>query len=202
MESKGKLITAHQLRYGSYMCIIPEVYNLKKIKQRNDWHEDNVLDHTIDVVSCLEQLTYQWSELSEMIDEHAREDILLLSATLHDIGKLTTGIDKGDKISFPNHEEVGAEIASSMLYPFSLSKKEENRVLNLIRYHGEIHESIKYDDWKERFSELGKKVPILEMTLLGLADTRASKLGKTRPEDYKLRIMRFEGALENYKLDN
>ena len=187
------MITSLQLKYGSYKLLLPEIYALQDILEQTDWHQEDVFIHTLSVLEIIERQVPRWSELQEKIENQTRGDLLKLTAVLHDIGKTETFIREGKRTRCDNHEAIGADLISSknLLYPFSLSKNEEERVLNLIRFHGDIHPLLKKSDWKEKYSELVKRVPSLEITLLGLADTQASLLAQTRPEEYNLRMKRY-----------
>jgi UTP:GlnB (protein PII) uridylyltransferase len=180
------MIDKVKLMIGSYERIIPEVYELKGIEEQNDWHDENVFDHTIEVLSRLEYLTPCWPELKNNLDTNSRLDILVVSATLHDIGKIK---------QFEGHEKISAEMAQSILPYFSLSQNEHDRATSLIRYHGEMNKVFKSDNWVAKYQKLIKKVPKLEITLLGLADLKSSRLMQTQPEKYNLRMSRYKEIL-------
>lgn len=187
------MITSLQLKYGSYKSLLPEVYALQNIIEQTDWHQEDVFTHTVSVLQNIERHVSRWSELQEKIDTQTKGDLLKLATVLHDIGKKETLVQEGGRTRCDNHEEIGARIVQSknLLCPFSLSKKEEERTLKLIKNHRKIHSIIKAHHWKEHYAELIQEIPALEITLLGLADTQSSLLAKTRPQEYTLRMNRY-----------
>ena len=182
------MIDIINLKIGSYEQIIPEVYALKEIEEHNDWHNENVFDHTLMVLYKLNELTPCWPELHNIVNKNKRLDLLVLATTLHDIGKIKC---------IEGHEEISAEMAQSILPYFSLSENEHNIVTDLIKYHGEINKIFKKDTWKKNYDNLIKIVPKLEITLLGLADLNASRLPLTNSNKYNLIIDRYKEILGN-----
>lgn len=64
------------------------------------------------------------------------DPIVRLAALLHDVGKpAARGEDKDGLVTFYNHEIFGAKIAYEILQRLRFSKKELNRIVNLIRWH-------------------------------------------------------------------
>lgn len=64
------------------------------------------------------------------------DPIVRLAALLHDVGKpKVRGEDKDGLVTFYNHEMSGAKIAYEISDRLKLSKKEKNRIVNLIRWH-------------------------------------------------------------------
>ncbi len=72
-------------------------------------------------------------------DQRQHRALLMLAALLHDIGKgvVTPVLDEDGQPRFRGHERVGAEIAVERLEALHLSNAEIERVVTLIRYHGE-----------------------------------------------------------------
>jgi len=64
------------------------------------------------------------------------DPIVRFAALIHDIGKpKALGKDKNGLVTFYNHEVVGARIAEQICDRLKFSKKEKERVVNLIRWH-------------------------------------------------------------------
>ncbi len=66
----------------------------------------------------------------------SNDPIVRFSALLHDVGKpKAEGKDNVGLVTFYNHEIIGAKIAYEICLRLRFSKKEANRVVNLIRWH-------------------------------------------------------------------
>jgi putative nucleotidyltransferase with HDIG domain len=64
------------------------------------------------------------------------DPIVRLAALLHDVGKpQSRGEDKEGLVTFYNHEVFGAKIAYEICQRLKFSKKETQRIVNLIRWH-------------------------------------------------------------------
>ena len=62
--------------------------------------------------------------------------IVRFATLLHDVGKpKVKGVDKEGLVTFYNHEVSGAKIAYEICDRLRFSKKETNRIVNLIRWH-------------------------------------------------------------------
>lgn len=98
--------------------IIPELLEAKNIKQGGH-HSTDVWVHSLDsLANC-----------------PSGDPIVKLAALLHDIGKPQTYEDKGEDITFYNHEIIGSRLASQIAKRLRLSKKDVQRVFILVRYH-------------------------------------------------------------------
>lgn len=66
----------------------------------------------------------------------SKDPVVRFAALLHDVGKpKVKGEDKDGLVTFYNHEVAGAKIAYEVCLRLRLSKKETERVVNLIRWH-------------------------------------------------------------------
>ena len=66
----------------------------------------------------------------------SKDPIIKFSALLHDVGKpKAMGKDEEGLVIFYNHEVAGANIAKTICDRLKFSKKEKNKVVNLIRWH-------------------------------------------------------------------
>lgn len=57
------------------------------------------------------------------------------AALLHDIAKPETKDGKGENATFYNHEIVGAQVVKRILTRLNFTKKDINKIVNLVRYH-------------------------------------------------------------------
>jgi tRNA nucleotidyltransferase (CCA-adding enzyme) len=113
-----------------------------------------------------------------------------LASLLHDIGKPKTKRGQGENATFYNHEVVGAKITARILERLRLSKKDIEKVSNLVRYHlfyynvGEVSES----SVRRLLRKVGPE-NIDELLQLRMADRIGSGCPKAEP--YKLRHLRY-----------
>jgi len=109
-------------------------------------------------------------------EESANTDTLLvlrLAALFHDIGKPECRKDKGDHDSFVGHDVVGAEMTKKIMTKMKFRHTIINRVINLVRYHMDMHDLIK--TCKVTFiRKLLGRGDIEELLALALADEAAT----------------------------
>lgn len=99
--------------------IFPEVSALKGIEQDPEYHpEGDVFTHTL--------LTLKYVNNSS--------PILAMACLLHDIGKKQT-ITYSDRIRFPKHEAVGAQMAKQIMERLKFTRSEIEDVVWLIKNH-------------------------------------------------------------------
>lgn len=106
--------------YFDVICVfIPEIKPLKGFNQHNNWHVYDVLEHTLKAV------------------ENAGDDIIVkISMLLHDIGKPSMfTVDEHGVGHFHGHQEVSANIASTILNRLRYDKYTINTVTKLIKEH-------------------------------------------------------------------
>ncbi|MEK6927785.1 MAG: HD domain-containing protein [Nanoarchaeota archaeon] len=201
MISQDRIISSEDLRWRTLQMLFPNLSALNQVVENTDWHNEDVLTHTRKVIIELENVIPSWPILEKQIGRYTRANLLLIAGAFHDVGKKQTLHYENGKTSCPGHEELGARMAESDLDILGLSSGEESGVLNLIRHHGEIHKITKpiNPDWIRQYQELSFKCPILELTFLGYADTKASRLAETRQSDYQMRIARYEEIFNELK---
>lgn len=110
---------------------------MKQTPQDPVWHgEGNVLSHTQMVCEALTSLpAYQNADVKT-------QKVLLLAATIHDIGKVHTTRQKDGHWVSPGHSRIGANMARQILWRdfgfCGTPEKQQLRetVCSLIRYHG------------------------------------------------------------------
>lgn len=107
-----------QLFYSDILSfVIKELEVLYDIKQ-NEYHEDNVLVHTLKVVK-----------------ESDPDLITRLGALFHDIGKKETYSNVNGDITFHKHENVGSNITKDILKELKFPNDIIDRVSNIVRMH-------------------------------------------------------------------
>jgi [protein-PII] uridylyltransferase len=94
---------------------IPEWLLVRNRPQRNAYHRYTVDRHLLEAVA----------RAGEHVGDVARPDLLLLSALLHDIGK----VGRGD------HSEIGAETARAVMERLGYPQKDVEIVIDLVSMH-------------------------------------------------------------------
>jgi poly(A) polymerase len=104
---------------GVLAHILPEVTAMQGVQQPPQWHpEGDVFEHTL---LMLQQMSAPSPELA-------------LAVLLHDVGKPAT-FTHTDRIRFPNHGEVGAEMAGQICRRLKCSSRTTEKVVSLVRQH-------------------------------------------------------------------
>ncbi len=133
--------------YGSDATILWEAWEhtafgriierMKKTPQNPIWHgEGDVFTHTKMVCTAL------ISDPEYQSLERRKQEILFLSALMHDIGKTVCTVTEDGILKSPKHTSVGANMARTFLWSeWNLCGTEEKRslreaVCTCIRYHG------------------------------------------------------------------
>ena len=131
------------------------------------------------------------SLLSEKVKENTREDLLLLSALFHDIGKKETLEESCGKTRCPNHEMVGSRLFKKIASLINLSSREADIVSKIIEFHAEIHKTLDRDDtyFENSYKEFQKRFSstYVEQTILGLSDSLHTSFEQYNPKEYSRR---------------
>lgn len=98
--------------------ILPELLTCKGVEQAGH-HTTDVWTHSLDALATCP----------------SKDPIVRLATLLHDIGKPVTQKIQNGNITFYNHEVVGARIAKQIAARLRLSKKNQDRIFILVRYH-------------------------------------------------------------------
>lgn len=102
--------------------ILPEVEKMFGVEQKSPGR------HHLDDVGTHAAKSLRASKSSD--------PIVNLAILIHDIGKpLTVGKDKKGAITFYNHEVIGASIARNIARRLKFSRKDEQRLFILVRWH-------------------------------------------------------------------
>lgn len=107
---------------GLAQIILPEVEKMFGVEQKSPkrHHQDDVGTHA----------------LKSLRASRSKDPIVNLAILLHDIGKpVVFRKDKEGVITFYNHEVVGASIARNIGRRLRLSKKQNERLFKLVRWH-------------------------------------------------------------------
>jgi poly(A) polymerase len=148
------------LRYmdelGLLTGIIPEIVDLKEVKQPKEHHWD-VYNHSLETVGTIELLLREsnwryntgnllrgalWSRTISMHFNNnisvdcKRRQLLKLGALLHDIAKpATKKFDDAGRMRFLGHPKLGAEMSETILQRLRFSNKEIKIVKTLVYNH-------------------------------------------------------------------
>lgn len=100
--------------------ILPEITKMKGVTQPDNLHpEGDVFTHTLLTISYLEEPDW----------------VLAMGALLHDVAKPPTWEFREDRIRFPYHESIGAEMTEKICDRLRTSKEEKERVAWLVKRH-------------------------------------------------------------------
>lgn len=119
--TEGNPYTAFEIldQTGLLAEILPEITMLKGVEQDPEYHpEGDVFTHTMLTLKYLKE----------------PNPVLGMAVLLHDIGKKQT-ITYTDRIRFPKHEAVGAQIAESILERLKFSRSDIESIVWLIKNH-------------------------------------------------------------------
>jgi len=107
---------------GRLHGIIPELYSLRSIHQRPDYHpEGDVFEHTMQTLDAAAKIVREYEDKTSKL-------ILLFSALCHDIGKTGGKNEHG-------HDIRGAKIVPHVLSRLTISKEYVVPVQKLVRHH-------------------------------------------------------------------
>jgi len=179
-------------KLGILKQLFPEIYKMTLTLQDSEFHPETdkfghhtVWGHTLQVVDNAGYLAH-----NERFDMNENERlILILSALLHDIGKINTTEWKWKRgrmtITSNNHDITGIEIVKSLFSRLKISKYKgyniKHLVIKLLKYHHRI-----FDYWKVRESITKKTIAnlylefkddIKYLILLDLADKNGRDQG-------------------------
>ncbi|MEE9200737.1 MAG: CCA tRNA nucleotidyltransferase [Candidatus Brocadiales bacterium] len=106
---------------GLMVKVLPEVAAMKGVEQPENLHpEGDVFVHTLLCMSYLKKRP-SWA--------------LAMGTLLHDVGKPVTIVESGDRMRYPLHESVGAEMAGEICDRFKTSREEKEKIKWLVKKH-------------------------------------------------------------------
>lgn len=206
MSKNISLLNEQDIQDGKLIALVPELYDLKDVIEKNEWHNnENVFDHTFSVLNYLKKIILDLGKetkqyLNEEIDNNTRKSLLMVATLFHDVGKSEVITDDGKYT--PDHEEQSYKKAKKILERFDLSSKESKFILGIIKFHGLIHRMLLIDnhDLEEDVANLRKKLSDInvELILLSYADTMSSHLKETRPVEFQFRIDFYQKELKSF----
>ncbi len=159
---------------GLLKIILPELLAAKGVEQGGH--------HTTDV----------WTHSLDALAECPSSDpVVKLATLLHDIAKPQTYNETDGSITFYNHEVVGARIAKKIAARLRLSKKDQNRIFTLVRYHMFYYQPKNSDASIRRFMRKVGLENIDDILQLREGDRLGSGARKTswRLEEMKQRML-------------
>lgn len=166
------------------------ILDLKKIEQNKKYHkEGNVFNHTMLVID----------RASELRDKAVDKDVFMMSAFLHDLGKLKATKVRRGRITSYNHDIE----SSKLVYAFLDGLEDESfikKVSDLTRYHMQplyFSKNIKFVDVRD----IIEKTETYDLYLLNIAD-RLGRLDvdeKTELENAKKFLEFLDNKERKYK---
>ncbi len=144
-------INTKNLLNDKFITDLPEFYNLKKVIENSDWHNESVFSHTIKLLLFYEEILsnkldndflYQIvkKNLFQRKDGILKKDLFKLVILFHDIGKKSTIIfNRSGTSQCPGHEKAGYIKTNIILNRFDLSISGRQYILKMIKYHGIFH---------------------------------------------------------------
>jgi putative nucleotidyltransferase with HDIG domain len=134
--------------------VMPELISMKEVKQGGH-HIYDVFTHSIEALRACP----------------SPDPVVRLATLLHDIDKPVVARQGGERgVTFYNHEVSGARTAKRIAERLKLSKKDQDRVFTLVRWHMFVYESKMTDASIRRFIRRVGKENIHDMMALRIGD--------------------------------
>lgn len=139
---------------GILEIVIPELLTTKEVKQGGH-HIYDVFTHSVEALRACP----------------SPDPVVRLATLLHDIDKPVVAKAEGVRgVTFYNHEVSGARTAKRIAERLRLSKKDQERVFTLVRWHMFVYESKMTDASIRRFIRRVGKENITDMIALRIGD--------------------------------
>lgn len=134
--------------------VIPELLSTKEVKQGGH-HIYDVFTHSLEALRACP----------------SSDPVVRLATLIHDIDKPVVSKAGGERgVTFYNHEVSGARTAKRIAERLKLSKKDQDRVFTLVRWHMFVYESKMTDASIRRFIRRVGKENIHDMMALRIGD--------------------------------
>ncbi len=139
---------------GIMEIVIPELLAMKEVKQGGH-HIYDVFTHSLEALRSCPSL----------------DPVVRLATLLHDIDKPVVAKPEGARgVTFYNHEVSGARTAKRIAERLKLSKKDQDRIFTLVRWHMFVYETKMTDASIRRFIRRVGKENIHDMMALRIGD--------------------------------
>ncbi len=139
---------------GVLEIVIPELLQSKNVQQAGH-HRHDVFTHSIEALRACP----------------SPDPVVRLATLLHDIDKPTVMKMEGPRgVSFYNHEVVGARTAKKIAERLKLSKKDQDRVFTLVRWHMFVYDPKMTDAAIRRFIRRVGKENVHDIIALRIGD--------------------------------
>lgn len=139
---------------GIIDIVIPELLETKAVKQGGH-HIYDVFTHSLEALRACS----------------STDPVVRLATLLHDIDKPVVAKAEGVRgVTFYNHEVSGARTAKRIAERLKLSKKDQDRIFTLVRWHMFVYESKMTDASIRRFIRRVGKENIHDMMALRIGD--------------------------------
>ncbi|NPA32955.1 MAG: CCA tRNA nucleotidyltransferase [Aquificae bacterium] len=190
-EDRSHEVIRELYRYRVLESIIPQIGELRKVKDQGEHHVYPLDEHTLMTLKYLEDILKKKEEflsgelLSELgklrvLGEFTDLELLKWGALLHDIGKPRTFRIREGKVTFYEHDKVGQEIVSKIGKSLRWGEEATRFVGKLVRHHLRpfyLREALKKGQLTKRgmarfWKDCGDVAP--HLFLLSLADALAS----------------------------
>jgi hypothetical protein len=198
--------------------ILPELDALRDVVERNDWHDDDVLQQSLRLFCWVKALPISLlaiidvpeaplhALLAAIVDDERREytlhDLLTFTALIHDVGKaMTFQRHPNGTTRCPEHEAVGAAMAPAICQRFDFTSAETRCITTHVAAHGEPYTLFKaiaslpkavQQVWIRRF-EVDHRDHLSSVLMLATGDMVTSQLMTHQPEKYAA-VLGFYGC--------
>lgn len=143
-----------------------------------DNHKETIWEHGLYTLNAMVPLT--------------TDSRLRFAGWLHDVGKPSTKSNTIDGIHFYGHEEIGAEIAKSIMKRLMFSNSDIDYVYNMIVNHMYMYKQTKSELSKRAVKNLVRAIGqenVMDMVILNYCDREGNKKRETMP--FRLYVDRF-----------
>ncbi|HIP42323.1 MAG TPA: HD domain-containing protein, partial [Aquifex aeolicus] len=145
-EKTSHRVIRELYQYGIFEAIFPEFKRLKEIKDQGENHIYPLDEHTLKTLEFLEDVIenrakYLSRELlkdfgkKRVLGEFTDVELLKLGALFHDIGKPETFKIRDGKITFYDHDKVGANIVKEIGRRLKWGEEATEFISKLVRHH-------------------------------------------------------------------
>ncbi len=162
---------------GRLKEVLPELYDTIGVQQDLRWHpEGDVFEHTMQTIDAAARVQYENKE------DRLR---LLLAALCHDLGKVSTTTNDGEKVKSYGHDLEGVELTKSMLKRITGHKERRAAVTKLVRSHMApvqfVADGAKQNAYKRLAIKLAPETNLQMLADLARADKQGRNLASDKP---------------------